>query len=363
MLQKMFLIAVALLLLVLQSFPCKAVQDYFEDTIWTKKTDQLDGFYMLSFNQNDSIFVGHGYGMDIFYETKTGNEIKRIEGNMEVFYINNDENFIRLRQDQKAIEIFDSKTFKVIDTLENDTMGISKFIAVSNDKKYLVSAVTNALRIWDISTRKIILTKYIKPEENLIGWGTGHITFNCDNTKIIAAITKKYYNPGDPYKPIYKGGLYVLDFLTLDSLDELPSRGDFKVSNTCKYIAYKTSDKDYGVEIYNIETKKLVNRLFINGPSLTGMEFSPDDKYIVTSNGPDANCLLYWDLNNGLITYKYLDGSYRNFDITSDGKYIITSIGKHLLFYYAKNGGSAVNEEFKFLKTIYPNPATKKAII
>jgi len=292
----MFLIAAALLLLVLQSSSCKAVQDYFEDTVWVKKTDQMEGFYQVKFSNNDSIIVGHSFGVDIFYETETGKEIKRISGNKEVFFINNDENFIRLNQERTVFEIFDTKTFQVIDSLENDTLGISYYTAISNNKKYLVSSVTNGIRIWSIETKKILLTKYIKPEENLISWGTGHITFNCDDSQIIAAITKKYYDPSNPYEPLYKGGLYAYDFKNLDSLYELPSRGDFKLSNKCKYVAYKTSNNDYGLEIYELETKKLIQKLPIDGISITGIEFSPDDKYVVTSNGPGTNALLISDV-------------------------------------------------------------------
>jgi len=348
----------------LQSFPCQAMQDYFEDTVWVKNTNQMDGFYMVKFSNNDSIIVAHGYSQDHFYETKTGNLIVKINGNREVFFINNDKQFIKLRQDQKVFEIIDNKSFKVIDSLENDTLGISYYTAISNNKKYLVSSVTNGIRIWSIETKKILLTKYIKPEENLISWGTGHITFNCDDSQIIAAITKKYYDPSNPYEPLYKGGLYAYDFKNLDSLYELPSRGDFKLSNKCKYVAYKTSNNDYGLEIYELETKKLIQKLPIDGISITGMEFSPDDKYVVTSNGPDGNSLIVWNTVSGEKAYSYFYGSYSNIDVSNNGKYIVSSTGKYLFLWNFKNETSIVeNEVENNLKNIYPNPTNSIATI
>ncbi len=361
MLNKMFLIiAAALLLLVLQSSSCKAKQDYFEDTVWVKKTDQMEGFYQVKFSNNDSIIVGHGYGVDVFYETATGKEIKRISGNKEIFFINNDENFIRLSQDQKVFEIFDAKTFQVIDSLENDTLGISYYTAISNNKKYLVSSVTNGIRIWSIDSKKILLTKYIKPEENLISWGTGHITFNCDDSQIIAAITKKYY---DPYEPIYIGGLFAYDFNTLDSLYELPSRGDFKLSNQCKYIAYKTSNNDYGVEIYDFETKELIQKLPIDGPSITGMEFSPDDKYVVTSNGPSGNSLIISEIVTGKEIHRYWPSSYDCVDVSNNSKFVLGAIGPYIRLFKSRYGNVSVPEKGEILNIIYPNPTNSIATI
>lgn len=355
---------VALLLSI--SSPCKAVQDYYEDTVWVKKTDQLEGFYQVKFSNNDSIIVAHGYSQDHFYDTKTGNLIVKINGTEEIFFINNDENFIKLNQDRTVFEIFDMKTFKVIDSLESDGTIINEYskLDVSKDGKYLVAPIPRGFRIWDISSKKILKTKIFPDELNLNNVGVNNLRFVCGNEKIIAQYVKIYNNPNKPENPITIGSFTVWDFNTLDSIDSYENSRGFKLSNNCNYIAYIVGSKDYGVEIYDFSTKELVQKLEINGYNLTGIEFSPDDKYIVTSNGPGTNSLIVWSLDSGEKVYIYPYGSHKNIDISNNGKFIISSTGGYLFLWNFKNETSIEeNKEEKYFKTIYPNPATGNVTI
>lgn len=353
-------------LLFANSSPCKAVQDYYEDTVWVKKTDQLEGFYQVKFSNNDSIIVAHGYSQDHFYDTKTGNLIVKINGTEEIFFINNDENFIKLNQDRTVFEIFDMKTFKVIDSLESDGTIINEYskLDVSKDGKYLVAPIPRGFRIWDISSKKILKTKIFPDELNLNNVGVNNLRFVCGNEKIIAQYVKIYNNPNKPENPITIGSFTVWDFNTLDSIDSYENSRGFKLSNNCNYIAYIVGSKDYGVEIYDFTTKELVQKLEINGYNLTGIEFSPDDKYIVTSNGPGTNSLIVWSLDSGKEVYIYPYGSHNNIDISNNGKFIISSTGGYLFLWNFKNETSIIeNDKEKYLKTIYPNPATGNVTI
>lgn len=348
----------------LQSFPCQAMQDYFEDTVWVKNTNQMDGFYMVKFSNNDSIIVAHGYSQDHFYETKTGSLIVKINGTEEIFFINNDESFIKLNQERTVFEIFDMKTFKVIDSLESDGTIINEYakIDVSNDGKYLIAPIPKGFKIWDILSKKVLKTKIFPDDSNLIDVGVNNLRFVCGNEKIIAQFVKIYKNPADPDKPITIGNFTVWDFNTLDSIDSYKNSRGFKLSNKCEYIAYIVGSKDYGVEIYDFSTKELVQKLEINGYDLTGIEFSPDDKYIITTNCFGA-LMRIWDVNKGTGVYDYIDGGYGNLDLTSDGKYIIASILDVLILYKANYGGTFVPDKEEITKTIYPNPTTDLVII
>ena len=362
MFKKIFLIAAALLLLVLQNSPCKAAQDYFEDTVWVKKTDQMEGFYQVKFSNNDSIIVAHGYQGAILYNTYTGEEIKRIPFNAEVHFFNKDKNFIQLAPSRDMLIIFDTKNFKAIDTLEYDSLSIGDII-ISNDEKKVIGIVSNGLRVWNLFKHNIILTKLYKAEEYQTSLQTGQISITNDNSQFIVTERREFYFPEYPYNA-FSLRHNVYDILTLDSIDTFVDKAAYRLSNTNKYIAFRRTSKDYGVEIYDYSSKELVQKLEINGYNLTGIEFSPDDKYIVTSSGPSTNALLVWSIENGEIVYNYPGGSYSNVGISKSGKYIISSTGRYLFLINFKNGTSIVeNDKEKYLKTIYPNPATNTAII
>jgi len=330
-------------------------QNYFQDTVWTKMTDQSLGFFQVKFSPNDSIIAGNGLSNVLFFNALSGNEYGRIDGNNEIFFINNS-SFIKLNEDSKRLEIFDVNTLQIIDTLANDGKSISKYAAISNNLRYYVSTTNDGLRVWDILSKSIVKEKMIEKEPELLSWGTGHLWFNCDDTKIIVSISKTLRNPNNPNEPIKKNSLIVFDFQTLDSLTNLESLGDYKISNTCKYIAYKVKNPDFGVEVYDFNTKELLWKIPVNGPSLTGIEFSPDDKYLVTSSGPSANNIKIWDITKNEKVYEYLKASFMNIGISHGGKYIVTSVGESLKLLYARWNGTNIEEGEINPIIIYPNP-------
>ncbi|OGU41718.1 MAG: hypothetical protein A2X61_00210 [Ignavibacteria bacterium GWB2_35_12] len=332
------------------------------DLVWSLKTDQSAGFYMVKFSNTDSLIVGHGYDYDLFFDAKTGQEIQRILGNKEIFFINNDNNFIRRNQQATKIEIFDTKTYQVIDSLESDSLQIG-YLDISKDEKYLVSVITGGLRIWDLTTKKILKTKWFPKEENLQKFNIYNIKFLCDN-RIIATHYKEYKNPSNPNNPIRKIYHSIFDFNSLDSIDVYKEMVYFELSNNCIKIAFNTGDPNYGVEVYDFNTKEFLWKLPINGPSLTGIEFSPDDKYLVTSNGPGTNALKIWSIEIGNETYDYGIGSRDCIDVSHDGEFIVSSSASRLTLREAKFGINTVPGDSGITpQIIYPNPTTGIATI
>ncbi len=358
--KNLILMVLSAIIMLIANFTCKAGKtEFFEDTIWTKKTDLADGFFYIKFSTNDSIIVGSSTGVTIFFKTSNGEEIKRISGSKEIFFINGDKNFIRLNEERQVFEIFDSKTYKVIDSLESDGTIINEYpiIDISKDGKYLIAPIPKGFRIWDVSSKKILKTKIFPDEPNLLDVGVDNIRFVCGNEKIIAQFGKIYNNPDDPENPITIGSFIVWDFNSLDSIDSYSNSRGFKLSNTCKYIVYSVSDTDSGVVIYDFLKKEIVQKLAINGYTLTGIEFSPDDKYIVTSSGPDANCMLVWEITKDSIVYTYPYGSFSNIAISNNGNFIASTTGRYFFMWNFKNGITGIKEETnKIAKIIYPNP-------
>jgi|GEM_PF-1473460 len=350
------LLFVIALLAVLMPAGIKA-QSYFEDTVWTKKTDQIDGFYMVKFSKTDSIIVGHGYEMAIFYDAFTGDEMYRLPFNAEVHFIENDNKFIQLAPSRDRLVIYDTKTYLPLDTLEYDGIKIGS-VTISKDGKYIFGAIEGGVRLWDLQTGLILKTHIIYKEQNETLEEIYRPAILNDNSRAIISVYKEYYvNNVKNVRRYYP----VFNLLTLDSIDtwEFYNKGAtwFELSETNKYFAIKTGDPNNGVEIFDFATKQLLRRLPVNGPSLTGIEFSPDDKYIVTSVGNEHRSLKIWEIETGKGIYEFNDGGYNNIDISHNGKYIISSIGKHLLLYPFKTS-SFINKNIEEIKYLYPNPTT-----
>ncbi len=364
--KNLILMLLSTIFMLIANFTCQCgQQNYYEDTVWVRKIPNIFDLYMVKFSNNDSLIVCHGFGVDIFYETKTGKEIIRISGDEEIFYYNDDMNFIRLNEERTCFEIFDSKSYKVIDSLESDGTIINEYpiIDISKDGKYLIAPISKGFRIWDVSSKKILKTKIFPDEPNMIDVGVNNLRFVCGNEKIIAQFGKIYQNPDDPGNPITIGNFTVWDFYSLDSIDSFTNSRGFKLSNTCKYIAYRVSDADSGIVIYDFLKKEIVQKLAINGYSLTGLEFSSDDNYLVTSSGPGTNSLLIWEINSGKEVHRYWPSSYECIDVSNNGLYVLGNVGNIMRLFKSRFETSTVPLKEEIKKIIYPNPSNNIAII
>jgi len=333
-------------------------QSYAYDTVWTKNTDQSAGMFQVKFSNNDSIIWAMGLENGLFFDALTGNEIMRIPGSNAVFFFNHDKNFIRTNSSRNKLEIYDTRTFQVIDSLENDGTLLSGSYSLSKDEKYYYATIPNGFRIWDLNAKTILKTKIFPSEPNLIGFKTEVILPTCVGYDFIGHIVKTYEDPNYPEDPkhvkIY-GNYILFDFNTLDSINVFFNSRGIRISKNCHYIASATGDPTYGVEVYDFNTKELLWKIPVNGPSLTGIEFSPDDKYLVTSSGLQ-NHMDIWDLGSKDKIYSYLNSSYRNFDISNNGQYIITSVGNSLDLLYARWNGTTIEDNPQNPIIIYPNP-------
>jgi len=327
-------------------------QSYAYDTVWTKNTDQSEGFYKVQFSDNDSIIVGFGFNDNLFFDANTGAEIHRIPGNKEGFFFNNDRHYLKLAENKTKLEIFDTNTFIVIDSLENDGSIIGT-MNISNDRKYFISTINDGsgIRVWDLNLRKIIKNKFFEKDNdpNLGVTKRIKVFFNCDDLQCIVTTEKQYKGiKNDSYYITYHA---ILDINTLDSIDAISDVPFYRLSQTCRYIAYLTGDPTYGVEVYDFNTKELLWKIPVNGPSLTGIEFSPDDKYLVNSPG-----IKIWDIEKKELIKSYQSGSTNCFSISHDGQYFISSVGRYFYKWYARWNGTTIEDNPQNPIIIYPNP-------
>jgi DNA-binding beta-propeller fold protein YncE len=161
---------------------------------------------------------------------------------------------------------------------------------------------------------------------------------------------------GSTYQKSYN---ILVNAFTLDGIDIFDKIGgiDFRLSNTNQYIAFHTVDMYNGLEVYDFNTKQLLWKIPVNGPSLTGLEFSPDDKYLVTASSNNSFGMTIWDMTTGKEHFHYISGAtYSNIDVSNDGKYITYSIGDGLRLIRTHFDGVSVNESDNTVLTLYPNP-------
>jgi WD40 repeat protein len=336
---------------------------YSKDTVWKKNTGFSSGFYYVKFSNTDSLIVAHGLDKDIFFETKTGKEIIRLQGNNKIFFINADKNFIRLNEDNTTIEVFDTKKYQVVDTIENDGSSLDhNSMDLSKDGRYFVSYINGGIRTWDVEEKKILKTKYFETETNMTSLGISSPVFTSNGLKIVGMMAKSFKDPkpGEPDHITTVGYTLILDALTLDSLDIMKNALNIRLSNTDKYIAFHNYD---GVEVYKFKEKEKKVKFDINGYNVTGIEFSPDEKYLYLSSGPSVNRIAVYDIEKGEEVYHYNNASFEGISISNDGKYIATHLQRFVILLNAYYGSVKTKEDININNLIYPNPSTGKAVI
>jgi hypothetical protein len=362
-----------LLLLTLAAFMLLPLFAYtqensLKDTVWVRRTDQMNGFYMVKFSKTDKYIVGMGYEVSIFFDSETGQELKRIPHHAAVYFLNNDTQFLQTNKDKDNIFIYDFETLDIIDSLENDGRRIGRaknegggLIWIDKNETHLLALIDNGFRMWDLNTKKILWTKDYNEDDELVERDDRQITVDCENKYIIINQYNKY-NTGKPYPNNYtwlKNNIFY-DYNTLDEIYQTDNYYfSHELSNTCKYIAYKSGLEDskyYGVLIHDPNTHELITKIPVNGPSLSGIEFTSDDRFLLTSNGPGPNYTKVWNTNNWDNVYTYIDMGADNFDISHDDKYIIAGGVGYLMKFFFRTEPNSINEDKPDVIEISPNP-------
>lgn len=322
--------------------------DFANDTVWTNQTYEKS-FSNLQFIKNDEIIVAQSSARSIFYDAIDGKEIKRIEGKHKPIFFDNDNKFLRLNNDDKIIEVFDANTFELLRNFESDENYVGA-MSISVDGLRLISEVSNGLRVWDFETGKILRTKFFELDEKLKSVQIRYI--KPVNNNLVIGLTVKNYKDKNTNEQYFTKENIVYNDETLDSVSNYGDKGYiFSVSQNKKYIAYGTN----GVEIYSLETGKLISTIPINSLSLRGIEFSNDEKFIVTASTVSEDLLAIWSVETGKQLYEYTRASSSVFAISKNDKFIIKESGRLLIKYKITDQMLSVEYQNPNI-IIYPNP-------
>lgn len=328
--------------------------DIAKDTVWTKKTTE-GSFYSLQFINNDAVIVAQASGSTVFYDAFNSNELRRLPGTNKALFFNQEKNFLRLNNDRKRFEIFDTESLEIIGELESDDLLMQEFsnYVISKDENFVVGVVNNGLRVWDLKTKSIIRTKIFETNNFLYKFDFSKLIFENGN---ILALTEKFYKDDKIQKQYSTYEIIKYSFETLDSIKNWGDKGyDFSVSNSGKYIAFGIN----GVEIYNLETGKLVSTIKTNNENITGIEFSKDERFIVTSGNTNSGFLQIGEVLTGKQFYLYTYGSISSFDLSKIEDFLISGSANYLLMWRVSELMTSINDN-NIQTTIYPNPTNGK---
>jgi len=334
---------------------CSQVQSYAgdlaNDTVWTKKTDEMQGFSSVQFIKNDEIIVAQS-GYTIFYDAIDGKELYRLLGENNAIFFDNDKKFLRVENDLKTIKIYNSSNYEVLYELNNEDIIIQEFpnYVITKDEKYLIIPIINGIRIWDIENKTIKNTKLFEGE-NLTSTAIRRIVSLDETNNLLMYITKEYRTSSNP-KPVIHSRIIEYNLETLDSISNWGFKGQvFQNSPEGTYIGFGIG----GVQIYNNANRELISTIPINSLSLTGMEFSNDEKFIITSSTVSDNLLAIWSVETGKQLYEYTRASTSAFALSKNDKFIIKESGRLLIKYKITDQMLSVEEQNQNT-IIYPNP-------
>ncbi len=277
-----------------------------------------------------------------------------------------DGNFINFYTSNPTPYVMDTKSLTPILNFESPG-DYSRDYSISPTNKVVgISSDMTTLRVWDIATGKITLTKKIGmlDEVNWIRTKLFSAQYTADGKYlIVSADSIQRINAQTGETILLDAYTLVLDANSLETVKKIrdvygSSRQNF-VSKTGKYFAAET-DMTNILRIIDIETEEVVFVINLSTANY-GFDFSSDDKYIAyTENGADIKGIQIWDLSNKTKVYEYRrndNGPYTCVSFSNDNRYI-TACSAARFYLYRTDHFLSAEEDNNIQATItYPNPS------
>lgn len=271
-------------------------------------------------------------GSAILWDLRLNKEIRKYKKNETYALscaISKEQNIILLGHYNGEIEIWNLKTGELIATLKEHSKPVAS-LGVSLDDRYFVSSgFDGKIIIWDLQTKKVYKS-FAGPEGLVIN----SVSFIPNTTYIIAG-----FNDGSAKVLDYSNGRLVFNLRGHEG-----EVYDVAVSPDGRYAVTACSDKilrlwslsngsiikqfydfkseivrvafskngqlfaaggggdhtatDFTIRVYSLNGQKLIKTLAGHQFTVSGIKFSPDDKFILSSSWDMT--LKYWDIAKGL---------------------------------------------------------------
>jgi len=257
-----------------------------------------------------------------------------------------DGNIIATGSEDKLIHLWDPYSGEIKKTLAGHTKPV-KYLDFSNDGKYLLSAASTEVRVWDLENNKS--KKYVKHVTHVY-----NLDFNRDGSHFLstslkqkflewnretAEIIKSYEHHSKTclvaaYSPdntkIASGSLdrtiKIVQARTGELIHEISAHGgnilSIDFSPDGKLLASGSMDKY--IKIWNVETGKIHKLLDPHAHAVVYVRFSPDGRYLISASY-DYTAKL-WELATGNCIYTFVDHGDALFaaDFLPDSKHCVT---------------------------------------
>ena len=216
-----------------------------------------------------------------------------------------DGNTIATGAEDLLIYLWDPFTGEIKNTLEGHIKPV-KYLSFSNDGKYLLSAASTDIRIWDLENGGF--RKYAKHTTHV--WNAN---FNSDASRFLSTSLKS-------------------KFIEWDRLEAVVLKEYEAHSRTCLVADYSPDDTkiasgslDRTIKIWDASSGEVIHNISAHGENIMSIDFSPDGK-LLASCSIDKNIKL-WNVETGKI-HKLLTGhDYAVVFVrfSPDGKYLISA--------------------------------------
>jgi len=315
-----------LLILIAIIFSALNAKADLKDTVWIKKIDQ-EGLERIQLIHNDQIIAAAGFSHTVFCDANTGVEIKRLAGKYDFIMLANESKILKLNDERTKFFIYDYESLNIIDSLESDGSIVGLYYSATKDERFFVALINGGIRLWDLQTKRIKITKYYAEEEFLSNHDINNLDISCDD-RTVSLYHGKLYKPDLNKESTWYSKQYNTSYLieNLDSLYSIDKR-IYRIyfSNTCKYFVEKGPGASDSIKIYNVQTNEVHRTLPIKSNFLSTVEFTSDDKYIVTADRSGQNKTNIWEIESGKHIYKYESHSPTSIQITKDNKYFYST--------------------------------------
>lgn len=248
----------------------------------------------------------------------------------------------------KILDDSSNKTLLLHENSKNVPLGLDNgaILALSNDGKYLANtnSYLDSIKIWKMADEKQSGQIALELEER-----TFNFIFNADAKKII------YLNLHHINKCVARvrdiASNKIEKSITLDNSFQFSHEfRNFAFSNNTNYFACSVRNKEkFAIKIYSIESEKEISTLAESDCSISGLTFSPDDKYIATlsakeyvnipemgfQRASDEKIIKIWDINTGncIKSFQGLNGLECTSFINQPENLAIVQKSPHLLVF------------------------------
>jgi WD40 repeat protein len=299
----------------------------------------------------------------IVWDAKTGKELKKYHqsrydcsGCLEDAFITPDNKYV-LSANSDSVQIFDFKTGKLLNGLTKQSGSINS-LSISTDGKYVSAVQYGSAYVWDFKTGKVvfesddkthdIISVSISPDSKYLVTGNEMRTaniYNISNGKL-ALTLKGYLNQIDE-RLLSNSFMYWASMVN-----------EAKLSKNGKYMAVGRTGNN--AKLIDFNTGKIHKTLNGHNSMVLSICFSNDSKYFVTG-GLDGKVVL-WNVETGaqIRKFNYEDANIAVFsvDVSNDNKLLATAdwsgyvniwdieTGKHIKSIKSHGGSAAYHIKF-----------------